>query len=600
MWSPAIHKNKEEIIRLFSEKMGIADPPADAEGLTRLVRDDLRRHFLQAGMGITGANFAIAETGSIILVENEGNASLTTLLPPIHVAVVGREKLIPRLSDLAVFLELLPRSATGQKMTSYVSLVTGRQASPLLGHPAGAQREFHLIILNNGRTQALADSGLREVLRCIRCGACLNTCAPYTLVGGHVYGGDPYPGGIGCAWTYVTKGHSLARDFNGLCTTCSRCTEVCPVKIDIPWLNTVVKERNNKEYGPGVRQRVFARADLMGKSFSALAPAANLLVRTPPVRLSLGLLGIDPSRELPSYQRDTFRDWWKRREASGCKTAGSSAPIGAPARAAPPSPVGGAMAPSGRVALFADCFMNHNLPHVGRAAVEVLEHAGLEVVVAHNSCCGRAALSQGMLDKPRDWAANNLTVLGGLVDQGYEIVFIEPSCLSAVRDDYARLLEATHSADDRRRRVAEHSYDITEYLVMLARSGRLNIELDTLTEAYVVHGHCHQKSLGIGAAPAELLLLVPGVTVHEVEVLCCGMVGSFGYKKEYSQLSRAIGAKLFDQLKSHPGDVAACGISCRSQIETGTGRKVVHPIEVMARAIRRPAPKTPTTPEVGG
>ena len=131
---PAIHKSKEAIIRLFAEKMGIADPPQDAEGLTRLVRDDLRKHFLRAGMGITGANFAIAETGSIVLVENEGNASLTTLLPPIHVAVVGREKLIPRLADLAVFLELLPRSATGQKMTSYVSLITGRQASPLLGH----------------------------------------------------------------------------------------------------------------------------------------------------------------------------------------------------------------------------------------------------------------------------------------------------------------------------------------------------------------------------------------------------------------------------------------------------------------------------------
>jgi len=173
-------------------------------------------------------------------------------------------------------------------------------------------------------------------------------------------------------------------------------------------------------------------------------------------------------------------------------------------------------------------------------------------------------------------------------------VFIEPSCLSTVRDDYARLLESTHAADDRRRRVAEHSYDITEYLVLLARSGRLNLELDALPETYVVHGHCHQKSLGIGSAPAELLRLTPGVTLHEVEVLCCGMVGSFGYKKEYSSLSRAIGAQLFDRLKAHPGDVAACGISCRSQIETGTGRNVVHPIEVVARALRV---KTATTTE---
>ena len=295
--------------------MGIADPPQDAEGLTRLVRDDLRKHFLRAGMGITGANFAIAETGSIVLVENEGNASLTTLLPPIHVAVVGREKLIPRLADLAVFLELLPRSATGQKMTSYVSLITGRQASPLLGHADGTRREFHLIILDNGRTQALADDELREALRCIRCGACLNICAPYSLVGGHVYGGDPYPGGIGCAWTYMTKGHSPAWDFNGLCTTCSRCTEVCPVKIDIPWLNTVIRERNNAEYGTGIRERVFARTDLMGKGLSALSPIANAAMRTAPARLSLERLGIDSSRKMPAYERDTFRDWWGRRPA---------------------------------------------------------------------------------------------------------------------------------------------------------------------------------------------------------------------------------------------------------------------------------------------
>ena len=130
---PAIHKSKEEIIRLFSEKMGIAHPPEDAEGLTRLVREDLRARFLEADMGITGVNFAIAETGSIVLVENEGNASLTSQLPPLHVALMGSEKIIPTLADLGVFLELLPRSATGQKLTSYVSIITGRQSSPVLG-----------------------------------------------------------------------------------------------------------------------------------------------------------------------------------------------------------------------------------------------------------------------------------------------------------------------------------------------------------------------------------------------------------------------------------------------------------------------------------
>jgi glycerol-3-phosphate dehydrogenase subunit C len=185
------------------------------------------------------------------------------------------------------------------------------------------------------------------------------------------------------------------------------------------------------------------------------------------------------------------------------------------------------------------------------------------------------------------WAAANLSQLGSLVARGYDIVFIEPSCLSAVRDDYARLLESTPADREQLGRVQERSYDMTEYLVLLSRAGRLNMDLEPLAETYVVYGHCHQKSLGIGSFPAELLRLVPGVTVHEVEALCCGMVGSFGYKKEYSALSKAIGARLFERINQYGVDVAACGISCRSQIEMGTGRRVVYPVEVVARALKR-------------
>jgi Fe-S oxidoreductase len=209
-----------------------------------------------------------------------------------------------------------------------------------------------------------------------------------------------------------------------------------------------------------------------------------------------------------------------------------------------------------------------------------------------------------MLDLPRRWATENLDLLVGLISRGYEVVCIEPSCLSALRDDYRRLLEGTPFADSHHLQVlGEHCFDVTEYLVILAQDGRLALDFSVLAApgTYVVHGHCHQKALGIGSAAAELLRLLPGATVIEVEALCCGMVGSFGYKQEFSELSRAIGQGLFDRLNEHPGVITTCGISCRSQIESGTGRKVVHPVEVVAAARERAAtsegPVVPPSPQ---
>jgi len=564
---PAVHKTKVEVIDLFAETMGLDDPPTEAEDLTRLVRDDLRERFLQADMGVTGANFVVAETGTVVVVENEGNVRLTTQLPPIHVAVTGREKILERPEDVAPFLELLPRSATGQLLTSYVSFITGTPSTPPLdlGRETGAtvrEREFHLVIVDNGRGAAASDPELRETLYCIRCGACLNVCAPYTRVGGHVYGADPYPGGIGCAWAQVTGDVEGAAHINGLCTTCSRCTEVCPVMIDIPWLNTVIRARTKDATGMRWRDRVFARADLLGDVLSPISALANPLIACRALRAPSRLLDIDPERRLPRYERETLEAWFHRR-----------------GRARVPRP-------ERRVALFVDCFVNHNLPEVGRAAVTTLERAGAEVVLAHTSCCGRPAMSQGSLDVARGWAANNVEELGRLVAEGYDIICVEPSCLSALRDDYRRLLETTSLACDERIAFLEANvYDVTEYLVLAAREGWSRLHLEPLVEEFVVHGHCHQKALGIGAAPAELLRLIPGAVVHEVEALCCGMVGSFGYKAEYSELSQALGARLFERLNDHEGQVVACGISCRSQIEMGTERTVVHPVEVLARAL---------------
>ena len=234
---PAIHKTKEQIAELFSEKLGVR-LMKDPQEMTMFARKTLRKRFLEADMGITGVNFAVAKTGSIVLFENEGNIRLSTTLPKIHVAVMGIEKVIPTLEDLNVFLKLLARSTTGQKLSSYISIITGPKRD---GERDGAE-EFHLIILDNGRSRILADEELREILYCIRCGACLDFCPVYLKVGGHAYGWV-YSGPIGSILTPQLINKKLAYQLPYASTLCGACAEVCPVKINIPKILLALRKR---------------------------------------------------------------------------------------------------------------------------------------------------------------------------------------------------------------------------------------------------------------------------------------------------------------------------------------------------------------------
>jgi len=242
---PALHKTKEQIAELFSEKLG-AKPMEDPQEMTTFARNALRQRFLEADMGITGVNFAVAETGSIVLFENEGNIRLSTTLPKIHVAVMGIEKVIPSLDDLDVFLKLLPRSTTGQKLSSYISIITGPKRD---GERDGAE-EFHLVILDNGRSRILADEDLKETLYCIRCGACLDFCPVYLKIGGHSYGWV-YSGPIGSILTPQLTNRKQAFQLPYASTLCGVCAEVCPVKINIPRILIALRQRyvEDSEWG---------------------------------------------------------------------------------------------------------------------------------------------------------------------------------------------------------------------------------------------------------------------------------------------------------------------------------------------------------------
>ncbi len=235
--APAIHKTKSDIAKLFSEKLNVS-PNLEPDQLTKVAREKLRNEFLSADMGISGVNFAVAETGTIVIVENEGNARLTTTIPKVHVALMGIEKVIPRFEDLPTFLNILARSASGQKMSTYVSFITGPKRSIDLDGPD----ELHLVILDNGRSNILAYEETRESLYCIRCGACLNVCPVYRKVGGHSYGWI-YSGPIGAIITPQLLGIDKAPDLPFASSLCGACKDVCPVKIDIPRVLLELRER---------------------------------------------------------------------------------------------------------------------------------------------------------------------------------------------------------------------------------------------------------------------------------------------------------------------------------------------------------------------
>ena len=227
---PAIHKNTGEIAELLHERTGI-ELSKDVDYLTAQARAQLRRHFMEADVGISGVNFAVAETGTLCLVENEGNGRMTTTAPPCHIAVTGIEKVVENLADLTPLLALLTRSATGQAITTYVNMISG----PRQDGEADGPEEVHLVLVDNGRSRTYQDEQLVDTLRCIRCGACMNHCPVYTRVGGHAFG-TTYPGPIGQILMPQLLGLGETADFPFASSLCGACGEVCPVRIPIPEL----------------------------------------------------------------------------------------------------------------------------------------------------------------------------------------------------------------------------------------------------------------------------------------------------------------------------------------------------------------------------
>ena len=319
--APAIHKSREDVSDLFTEKLN-SPRYTDIDDLGQEARRKLREKFVIADMGITGANFIVAETGTIVLVTNEGNGRMCTSMPRIHVAVTGMEKVVPSIADMGIMLRLLIRSATGQRISSYVTAVTGPRKSDDEDGP----EEFHLVIVDNGRSRMLADPHLREALYCLRCGACLNACPVYRKVGGHSYGWV-YPGPIGAIVSPMLTNLAEGKHLPYASSLCGACKEACPVKINIPRMLLYLR-RQLAEGDNYPDRRTSSRAERLAmKSWRvAMANPATLAAASAIGRLGQSLIpksarsgkGKSPvaawtrHRALPSIAAATFRKRWKR------------------------------------------------------------------------------------------------------------------------------------------------------------------------------------------------------------------------------------------------------------------------------------------------
>ena len=476
---PAIHKRRTQIAALLTSMFDRPFDPEDIESMARVVRAELRPHFMASGVGITGGNILVAETGSLVLVTNEGNAGLTTTLPPVHIAVVGVDKMVESTSDALDVVRLLAKSATGQVISSYTQFISG----PTPAHP---EAEMHVILLDNGRSQMAEDQVFDSALSCIRCGACANVCPPYQVVGGHAFG-HVYTGAIGLVTTAFHHGIEAAAGPQSLCISCGACAQVCPANIPLPDQILEVRARSHSaktERGRTEKSKEL-RNELESKPGSTAKKSAKKSLAKTPIAMKIGLRVLQSRRSTAAaawlaaiavlpFRTDKLlgrlplskKHNWRTPPAPALRPARRHRELRAKAGTQAKS-----MPSSNKTALFIQCVTDRFAPEIAVSTLRLLQAAGAEVEVPLDQhCCGLPAIDAGDLEAARKMALATLDAL-----EGYErVVTPAPSCAVAMAHEYERLFQDDTENKQRAHDLAAKVTDLVSYLVDCETMGRRN------------------------------------------------------------------------------------------------------------------------------
>ena len=549
MVMPAIHLSRYQVGDLFE---GVTQKKLDSENIDKLVkvaREVLRPAYLEADMGISGANFAIAESGTLGLVTNEGNMRLVTTLPRVHVALVGYDKLIPDLRSMLKILKVLPRNATGQAITSYVTFIKGATEC---GSSPTDRKNMHIVFLDNGRLALAKDSVFSEALRCIRCGACANVCPIYSKVGGHKYG-HVYIGAIGLILTLFYHGKENDRAIVRNCINCQACSSVCPVDIDLPYLikktYRAVLDQEGKTPAKNLllskvmkNRRLFhfilRRAYLAQKPFAGKEP----MIRHLPL-----FFGKEHEyRSLPLIAKIPFRDQWMQFRTEVAN-------------------------PKYTIALFCGCAIDFIYPEQGKALLDTLKGHDVQVEFPMDqTCCGLPALMASEEATAKEVAMQNLKAMDSV--NGDYILTLCASCGSHLKHNYLKMFKDDPDAPANLKAFTDKIIDFSSFMTNV-----LNVsskEYKETREKVAYHSPCHLcRGLGVTDEPRKLIEIAGYEYVpSKDEDVCCGFGGS--YSIDFPEISSEILKKKLDNVEKTNARILVTDCpGCVLQLRGGTDKR---------------------------